>query len=136
VMSQNDIPVGIAFACPLSAMQNLLQRRKTASTPTLGLVADELWTQDRRMIDRFPPRSEGLVIKALRPDGPAARTALKESDLIIAAGDKRVRLLTDLLRIVTSKRPGESLELTMLRPDGAGQTKAMVVLGKLEVAWP
>ena len=76
------------------------------------------------------------MIKFLQPDGPASRAALKESDLIIAADGKHVRLIADLLRIVTSKQPGQPLELTMLRPDGTGQTKATVSLGKLEVAWP
>ena len=136
VMSQNNIPIGIAFAGPLAAMRTLLERRKTASTPSLGLIAEELWTQDRKTIDRYPPKTEGLVIKFLQPDGPAARAALKESDLIIAADGKRVRLIADLLRIVMGKQPGQPLELTLLRPDGAGQTKATVNLGKLEVAWP
>ncbi len=136
VMSQNSIPIGIAFACTLDAMRNLLERRKTASTPSLGLIVDELWTTDSKTLGRFPPKTEGLMIKFLQPDGPAARAGLKESDLIIAADGKRVRLTADLLRIVTAKQPGQPLELTLLRPDGAGQQKATVNLGKLEVAWP
>ncbi len=136
VMSQTNIPIGIAFAGPLGGMRTLLERRKTAATPSLGLIAEELWTQDRKTIDRYPPKTEGLVVKFLQPDGPAQRAALKESDLITAADGKRVRLIADLLRIVCSKQPGQPLELTLLRPDGAGQTKATVNLGKLEVAWP
>ncbi len=136
VMSQTNIPIGIAFAGPLGAMRALLERRKTAATPSLGLIAEELWTQDRKTIDRYPLKTEGLVIKFLQPDGPAFRAALKESDIIIAADGKPVRLTADLLRIVTGKQPGQPLELTILRPDGAGQTKATVNLGKLEVAWP
>jgi len=136
VMSQTDIPVGIAFAVPLPAIRTLLDRRKTASTPTLGLIAEELWTQDRKTIDRYPPKTEGLVIKFLQPDGPALRAALKESDLITAADGKRVRLIAELMRIVSGKQPSQPLELTVLRPDGAGQSKATVNLGKLEVAWP
>ena len=136
VMSQTNIPIGIAFAGPLAAMRTLLERRKSAATPSLGLIAEELWTQDRKTIDRYPLKTEGLVIKFLQPDGPAHRAALKESDLIIAADGKRVRLIADLLRIVCGKQPGQPLELTILRPDGAGQSKATVNLGKLEVAWP
>jgi serine protease Do len=136
VMSQTNIPVGIAFAGPLGAMRTLLERRKTASTPSLGLIAEELWTQDRKTIDGYPPKTEGLVVKFLQADGPALRAAVKDSDLITAADGKPVRLTADLLRIVYSKQPGQPLELTMLRPDGAGQSKAIVNLGRLEVAWP
>jgi S1-C subfamily serine protease len=136
VMSQNSIPIGIAFVCPLGAMRTLLERRKSASTPSLGLVAEELWTQDRKVIDRYPPRTEGLVITSLSADGPAARAGLKDSDIIVAADGKRVRLIAELMRIACSKQPGQTLELTILRPDGAGQSKATLNLGKLEVAWP
>ena len=136
VMSHTNIPIGISFAGPLPAMRTLLERRKTAATPSLGLIAEELWVQDRKTIDRFPPKTEGLVIKFLQPGGPAYRGALKESDLIIAADGKRVRLIAELLRIVCSNQPGQPLELIFLRPDGAGQSKASVHLGKLEVAWP
>jgi serine protease Do len=135
-MSQTNIPIGIAFASPLAAMRTLLERQKTASTPTLGLIVDELWTGDAKTLGRYPPKTEGLVVKFLQPDGPAFRAALKESDLIIAAEGKPVRLTAELLRIVTSKQAGQPLELTILRPDGAGQSKATVHLGKLEVAWP
>jgi serine protease Do len=136
VMSQTNIPIGIAFAGPLGAMRTLLERRKTAATPSLGLIAEELWTQDRKTIDRFPPKTEGLLIKFLQTDGPSMRAGLKESDLIVSADGKGVRLIADLLRIVLSKQPGQPLELTILRPDGAGQSKVAVSLGKLEVAWP
>ncbi len=136
VMSQGEIPIGIAFASPLPALRTLFQQRKTASTPALGLVGDELWSQDRKTLDRYPPKSEGLVVKFLKPDGPAARAAIKEFDLIVAADGKPVRVCSDLERIVRSKQPGQPLQLTMLRPDGAGQTKATVNLGRLEVAWP
>jgi serine protease Do len=136
VMSQNSIPIGIAFAVPLEAIRTLLERRKTTGTPSLGLIAEELWTQDQRMINRFPPKTEGLVIKLVQADGPALRAGLKESDMIIAADGKRVRLIADLLRIANGKQPGQKLDLTILRPDGTGQSTATVILGRLEVAWP
>jgi len=136
VMSQNSVPIGIAFASPLPAIRGLLERKKSAATPTLGLIVEELWTQDRKTMDRFGLKTEGLIVKTVLPDGPAARGGVKEADLIIAADGKPVRLTADLMRIVYAKQPGQPLELTLQRPDGAGQTKATVNLGKLEVAWP
>ena len=56
VMSQAEVPIGVAFASPLDAMRTLLERRKTAATPSLGLIATELWTQERKTIERFAPR--------------------------------------------------------------------------------
>jgi serine protease Do len=136
VMSQGTVPIGIAFAGPLPAIQKLLERKKSAATPSLGMIVEEVWALDRKTMDRFPPKTEGLIVKFLQPDGPAARAGLKESDLVISADGKRVRLTSDLLRIVCGKQPGQPVELTIQRPDGAGQTKATVNLGKLEVIWP
>ena len=99
------------------------------------MIFEELWSQDRKTLDRFGLKAEGLIVKSLSADGPAARAGLKESDLIVAADGKPIRLMTDLMRPVYSKarRP---IELTLQRPDGAGKAKATVRLGKLETAWP
>jgi S1-C subfamily serine protease len=135
VMSQNSIPVGIAFAAPLDAVRAFIKNRETSATPTLGLAVDELWQQDRKTLDRFPPEKEGLLVTGLQEDGPAARSGLKRGDLIIAAEDKKVRLSAELLRIVVGKKPGDSLELTVLGPDGTGERKVSAKLGTLETRW-
>jgi serine protease Do len=136
VMSENGVPIGIAFSCPLPAMRGLLERKQSAATPALGLIVEELWSQDRKTLDRFGLKAEGLIIKTVQSDGSAARAGLKDSDLIVAADGKPVRLTSDLMRAVFSRQPGQSLELSLQRPDGAGQTKTTVRLGKLETAWP
>jgi serine protease Do len=136
VMSQNGVPVGIAFSSPLEAVRDLIRRGKSAATPTLGVVAEELWQQDRKTMDRFPPRTEGLLVKGMRDDGPAARAGLKVTDLIVAADGRKIRLTEELLHHITSKQPSQTVELTVVSPDGTGQRKISVVLGKLEIGWP
>jgi S1-C subfamily serine protease len=136
VMSQNGLPVGVSFSIPLPAIRTLLANRRSASTPYLGAATDELWQLDIKTIGRFPPQTEGLSVVILQNDGPAARAGLKQGELIVAADGKKVRLTEDLLRIITKKNPGQTLELTVLSPDGAGERKATVTLGKLEVNWP
>ncbi|MGA2620394.1 MAG: S1C family serine protease [Thermoguttaceae bacterium] len=136
VMSHDTIPVGIAFAGPLEAIRTLLKTEHTAATPTLGAALEELWSQDDKLLARYPPLTEGLVVRRLQDDGPAVRAGLKIFDLIIAADGKKIRLTDELLRIVCGKQPGQPLELTLLAPDGAGGRKTTVRLGKLEIAWP
>ena len=136
VMSQNALPVGVSFSVPLPAIRALLKNRKTSATPSLGAAVEELWQQDAKIIDRYPPQTEGLMVAILHNDGPAARGGLKQGDLIVAAEGTKVRLTEDLLSIIAKKSPGQSLELRLLNPDGAGERKATVTLGKLEVNWP
>jgi serine protease Do len=135
VMSQNSIPVGVAFVAPLDAVRRLSEKRRSAATPSLGLAVDELWQQDRKTIDRFPADKEGLLVTSLQEDGPAARSGLKRGDLIVGADGKKIRLSEELLRIVVGKKPGDTLELTAFGPDGTGERKLSAKLGMLETHW-
>jgi S1-C subfamily serine protease len=136
VMSANGIPVGVAFAGLASAVQRLLETRQPASTPNLGVAVEEIWQQGRDVLDRFPPRTEGLIVKLLQADGPSARGGLKQFDLIIEMDGQAVRLPDELLRLVRQKKPGESVALTVLGPDGTGKRQVTVTLGRLETGWP
>ena len=71
-MSTNGIPVGVAFAGLVGGVRRLLETQQSASTPSLGAAVEETWQQGRDVLDRFPPRTEGLVVKVLQADGPAA----------------------------------------------------------------
>jgi serine protease Do len=135
MMSAKDVPLGIAFVVPLAALRELLKTQRTASTAAIGLAVEETWQQQQEVLKRFPPRTEGLVVRLLQGDGPAARAGVRQWDVIIQADGKTVRLPDELLRLVRAKAPGDSLNLTLLSPDGAGIRKATVRLGALEVAW-
>jgi hypothetical protein len=41
-----------------------------------------------------------------------------------------------LLRLVRKKKPGETVTLTVLGPDGTGKRQVTVTLGRLEAGWP
>jgi S1-C subfamily serine protease len=121
---------------PIGPIRALLTERRNAATATIGAAVEEPWQQQREVLDRFPPKTEGVLIRVLKKDGPAARAGLKQWDLIVAAEGQEVRLSSELLRIVRGKQPGQSLKLTVLGPDGTGSREVEVPLGKLEVGWP
>jgi S1-C subfamily serine protease len=135
-MSAGGLPLGVAFVSPLRAIRALLQSQRTAATGTTGAAVEETWQQQREVLDRFPPRTEGLVVRLLTQDGPALRAGIQQWDVITRADGQRVRLPDELLRIIRRKQPGEVLSLTVLKPDGAGVQEKAVTLGKLEVGWP
>jgi S1-C subfamily serine protease len=135
-MREQNSPAGIAKIVPLAALRTLLTTRRNAATPTFGAAVEELWQHTHDVLKRFPPRTEALVLRQVQPDGPAARAGLKEWDAITAADGQRVRLTAELLRIVRAKKPGETLKLDVLAPDGAGTRQVEVQLGRLEVGWP
>ncbi len=136
VMTNKDAPMGVAFMVPVDAIRRLLQTKRTAETPTLGVAVEETWQQQPDFLKRFPRQTEGLVAKIIQKDGPAARAKLKQWDVITAIDGKKVRMPDELLRYVRTKKPGDSVMLTVLGPDGTGQRKLDVRLGRLEAAWP
>jgi PDZ domain-containing protein len=58
--------------------------------------------------------SPGTVIEAVDPNGPSAR-ALREQDLIVAVDGRRTPSVTELRKVIGSRRPGDSVELTVRR---------------------
>jgi len=136
VMAMNNVPIGLAYMIPLEAVARLVKDRRNAVTPTIGAALEELWQHGGDVLKRFPPSTEGLVLRGIQPNGPAARAGLKEWDLVTAADGQKVRVLAELIRIIRAKKSSETIKLTILGPDGTGTREAAVRLGRLEVAWP
>jgi serine protease Do len=129
-------PGGIANVGPLPAIRTLLETKRNAATPTIGLFVDELWVLPPDALRRFPPGTEGVVIQNLSNDGPAARAGLQKGEAITAVGDQKLRFRDEFVRAIRARKPGENVELTVSSPDGTGNRKVSVPVGCLEVGWP
>jgi serine protease Do len=134
--SVNSVPTGMANMTPVGPVRRLLQTRRNAATPTLGMAVHEIWQQAPDYLKRFPPKTEGLVIRRLVNDGPAARAGLKELDLVTAIEGQPARSVDRFMRTVRAKQPGQSFTLHVLDANGSGSREANVILGKLEAGWP
>ena len=73
-------------------------------------------------------RDPGSRVIVLMSNSPERKEKLRpgfgEPDPAMAAAD------------IDRLEPGQSVELTIASPDGAGRRKVVVPLGKVEVAWP
>ncbi len=127
---------GIANVAPGLAIAPLLKSKKNRQTPTLGVFVDELWILQANELKPYPPGQEGLIIQTLKKDGPAMQAGLKKGEIIVAAGEKKLRYRDQLLRLVRKKKPGQAMELTVVGPQGTDQRKLKVTVGRLEVQWP
>ncbi len=127
--------VGVSFMAPVSAVRRLLATRKSAATATIGSPAEELWQHGPGVLKRFPAGTEGIVLRIPLADGPADRAGLKQWDLLTAIDATRVLRVRDLLTAVRKHRPGETVRLSILAPDGAEPHIVEVELGRLEADW-
>ena len=134
-LHMHNIPIGVAFASPLSAVRRLLITRKNADTPYTGMIISELWRQQPNFLRMFPPNSEGLFINAVTANQPAARTGLKQGDLIVEVEGQPIRFRDEFLTKVRTKKPGEQLSIAILEPGTPTKREVTITLGLLEASW-
>lgn len=140
IASQSGDSAGIGFAIPVNTLKRILPQlldHGRVVRPTIGIAA-------------VAPRAEGLEIAQLTPDGPAERAGLRgyrlvtrtirrggflieqreidrdRADVIVAVDGKRVRTLDDFLSLIERRRPGDQVELTVLRQNRPVRVKVQL----------
>ena len=70
--------------------------------------------------------NRGVYVSKIVANGPAFSSGLKEGDLICSVDGKVVNTINDLRAFVYGKKPGEEVELEILR--GGSKRSVVVVL--------
>jgi PDZ domain-containing protein/peptidase M28-like protein len=84
--------------------------------PYLGTVPD------------FGSPGEGVRLAAVRAGSPAAVAGLRDGDVIVGWDGREIRNLGDYAQALRSHRPGDQIELTLLR--GGSSVRAVAVLAE------
>jgi S1-C subfamily serine protease len=120
---------GIGFAIPIGKAQRIvadLIQYGEVKQAWLGLVVQELDEKIAQYL-KYPGR-KGVMIKAVEPESPAQRAGLREGDILVAIGNKKIAGLDDYLAASKSITAGETLEAQVWR-GGRPQT---VILKPIE----
>ncbi|MCF0254584.1 MAG: PDZ domain-containing protein [Duodenibacillus sp.] len=76
----------------------------------------------RRLAESFGmDKPAGALVSRIDKNGPAAKSDLREGDVVIAVDDKEIASSTDMPVAIGSIAPGKTAKLTVLR-DGKRQT--------------
>jgi putative serine protease PepD len=62
----------------------------------------------------------------VEPDSPAARASLRGQDVIVALGGHQVANAAQIAEVLTSVRPGQTVEVTFLREGRRGKTTVVL----------
>ena len=116
-LGEGKVSAGLATVGCSDGLAALIAARKSPEVATLGSQIDELWTQPSGFITRFDKGARGIVTVRPQKDGPVAKAGLNKESLISAIDGRGVLYCDELLEIVRSKRPGETLTLTVVDPD-------------------
>jgi serine protease Do len=118
---------GIAFALNIDDVQKTLSQHLSArkvSRLEHGLTCEE--TVLPRKSDR-----QQVVVAKVEAKSPAAAAGLKEQDVILAVGDRRVANRFDLERALWNCKEGDKIEAAVLR-DGKETKVALTLAGLAE----
>ncbi len=118
----------IGFAIPINVIKDSLNNfNKTGqfNRPYLG-VEYKIITQDLAIMNDLP---QGAYINSVIQGSPADKAGLQQGDIITKVDEKQVNDKTQLSQIVSSKKVGDTLTLTLYR-----DTKSMDVQVTLDNA--
>jgi serine protease Do len=123
---------GIGFAIPINLAKEIASELVTngkyvRSWLGIGIRALKDHTEYREMI---PGVSDGVVVTQIQPDGPAAKSDLKPTDVITAVDGKPVATAQQLKNEIRSKKIGQNVTLDVHR-----KGKSIKVKVKPD-AWP
>jgi serine protease Do len=129
-INTNRLGEGFYLAIPadetLRGRVGALARGESVRRPQLGITITPGHVARRLRRAVGLPDTEGLLIRGVAEDSPAARSGLAPGDLIVAAAGQPVRTVDDLSGALQTA--GETIELTVLR--GTDERSIQVAFGQ------
>jgi S1-C subfamily serine protease len=94
-----------------------LGRGDAPAAPRLGVAVAPPWVARRMRRAVGLAERDGLLVRGVSDDSPAAASGLRRGDLIVAAAGREVASADDLFEALDRAGPGETLQLTVVRGD-------------------
>ena len=121
---------GVSFAIPIDVAMEVVNQLKTGgkiSRGWLGVIIQEVTADLSESFGLDRPR--GALVAQVTDGGPAEKSGLQPSDVILKFGGKPVEDSSDLPRMVGMTKPGVKVPVQVWRKGGAKEIN--VVLGEL-----
>lgn len=130
-INQGTASSGLAIVAPPDAIAQLLQARATIRRATMGCGFEELWSQPSGFIRRMPQGAEGIITIPIEPGGPAEKAGLTRESLIRSVDGRPLRHQSEMIAILQSAKPGDTLTLEVFQPDDAVPRTVSLQLGEV-----
>ena len=131
-INTNRLGEGFYLAIPadeaLRGRVDALARGESVQPPQLGIAIAPGHVARRLRRAVGLPEADGLLIREVGENSPAARAGLARGDLIVAVGGQPVRSVDDLSGALRAAALGGTVDLTVLR--GTEERAVHVVLGQ------
>ncbi len=121
-IQRGEMAEGIGFAIPINEARKAAEELRAGGTVKrgyLGISMNSTGITDSAKSYYKLPDNNGVIVSGVTPKGPAAEAGLQKEDVIRKIDGNAVKDNQDLLAMVASRKPGETVKLDILR---AGQT--------------
>ena len=120
---------GIGFAIPSSLAKEVSDQLISEGKfrrPWLGIEIRS-FREELDLPQRVKGVEDGVVVRRVFTNGPAAKSDLKARDVIAAVDGKRVSTLQQLRGEIRAKKIGQPVTLDVFRPDSSGTVKMLKI---------
>jgi serine protease DegQ len=111
--------VSIGFAIPAATAIDVAEQLRTTGRARhvfAGLEPTQITPQIAAQLNL--PDTDGVIVAATVPGGPAANAGLQPGDLILAVDAQPTRRPEDFLGALRRRAPGDTITVTVRSPDG------------------
>ena len=128
IFSDSGGNVGIGFAVPVDTAKRIIPELIRSGRVARPYIGTGFYPVDRRIARRLnlgPEVEFGLLIVNVEPGSPAARAGMRglqqrggsyiAGDILLSADGRETKKESDLSLVLNSKRPGEPVQLELLR---------------------
>jgi len=116
IFSQSGGSMGIGFAIPVSLARDVLSQIIREGEVTRGWLGVEPQPITREAAQGLAlARTDGVLVRALQPNGPADRAGIQVRDVVVEIGGKPTPDVPKLLARIAELTPGSNARIKVLR---------------------
>ena len=120
---------GIGFAIPISKARKIISdliQYGEVKQAWIGVIVQDI---DEKLASYLGvPGKRGVIIQAVEPQSPAEKAGLKESDIILSIGNKKIASVGDFESVAKSLAAGDTMQTQLWRNN---RKKTVIVKTKL-----
>ncbi len=122
--------MGLSFAIPIDVATQVVEQLRTTGKVTRGRIGVTIQELTRELAESFGlSNPNGALVSSVEKKGPADKSGIEASDVILKFDGKSVNNSSDLPRIVAATMPGSKVKIEVWRK---GQSKIITLtVGKM-----
>ena len=117
-IQRGEMAEGIGFAIPINEARKAAEELRTGGSVKrgyLGITMNTTGMNEKARAYYRLPDNNGVIISGVVDKGPAAEAGIRKDDVIRKIDGNLVKDNQDLLAMIASRKPGETVKLEILR---------------------